>query len=214
MTRGTPFKPGQLAKVQGTFTIAAAKALPTALESLDPKKVIAALDGRGAVLARRLESAFAGVIGQMLVLKRHPRRVILISNPRDPELFFTRRPGLWIYDGFRDLVARAFPLAPGAVVKFDEDELGEELSDLQILRGLPKNPQFEESILCAILAELIETNQLDKKCVYLLYTDGIVTVRWSQEYDEWLLDESHFDNSKRQAGLRVLSYVECGRRHI
>jgi hypothetical protein len=181
---GTAFKPGQMAEFTATISGAVATALPkVAARFSDPKAVLKGIKDKSETLASRLEVALAEVIQRMLLLIRHPQRSVVISERRDPSAYYQTRPGLYVWGGFRDrVVSKARPVEVGTVFKVNEDELGEDLTDEQIEDGLPKGRRFQEGAVCAILAELVESGQLDKRFVYLLYTKScVVSVRWRED---------------------------------
>lgn len=205
---GTPFSTGQLGKLQAIVSIAVSTALPrVAVKFSDPKSVLRALSGKGEILAQRLEAALEQAINGMLALIRRGQMTLTISERRDPDVYYRTREGLWIYGGFRDLVvAKAKPVEPGTTFKVDEDELGETLTDEEIEAALPKNHLFDESAGSAIVAEMIETEQLDKNCVYLLYTSScVVLVGWDAGLSEWDVLAWYRGGHRWSAGARVLS---------
>lgn len=204
---GTTFNAGQLAELSRHVNVAAATVLPRVAERLDPKSTLNALAGKTEVFAGHLEIALKEAIGRMLALIPHEPIELTISELRDPDTYFQTRAGLWIYKDFRDLiVAKAAPVSAGMAFKINVDELGEHLDDERIEAGLSKGHCFDESSVCALLPELIESGRLNKGHWYLLYTRScVVCVFWFGGDREWRVDAWRRGGLRWFAGLRVLS---------
>jgi hypothetical protein len=206
--RGTAFSPGQMAELNSSVSGAVAIALPkVAAKFGDPKTVLAGIKDKTEILAGRLEAAIEEVVKSMMALIRRPQRSITISERRDPDAYYHTRSGLYVWDDFRSrVVAKAKPVEAGTVFKVNEDELGENMTDEQIENGLPKNHLFDESAVGALVAEMIETGQLNKECFYLLYIPScVVGVDWSSDDAEWSVNAWGRGGSRWSAGCRVLS---------
>ncbi len=140
-------------------------------------------------------------------LIRHPQRSVTISERREPGAYYQNRPGLCVEGDFRKLVvATAKPVEAGKTFALNECELDADSSDSAIERGLPESHFFDVDVVCAVVAEMIESGQLDKKCWYLLYTSScVVNVFCSNSYLEWIVFTHDRDNDTWDAGDRVLS---------
>jgi hypothetical protein len=204
--RGTAFSPGQMAEFTNAANSAFAVALlRVAAKFSDPKAVLGGIKDKSEILAGRLESAVEHAIRSMLSLFRHPQRSVTITECRDPDAYY--REGLWVYDGFRRLiVTNAKPVDAGAIFKVNEDELRECMTNAQIEAGLRKYHLFDESAVSAIIAELIESDKLDKHCFYILYTEAcVVRVTWFRVYRKWVVNAWERQDFEWCAGRRVLS---------
>src|SRR3990167_10887199 len=82
---GTPFTPGQLAKLQTVVNIAVATALPKVAEKYDPKVVLKALEGRGEVFAGHIETMLEQAINSMLVLAPRGSVIVTLAERHDPD---------------------------------------------------------------------------------------------------------------------------------
>lgn len=207
-TSGTAFTTGQMAEFSSSVSGAVAIALPkVAAKFGDPKAVLAGIKDKSEVLAGRLADSLEAVIKSMLSLIRRPQRSVTISERRDPDAYYQTRAGLYVWDDFRSrIVAKAKPVEAGTTFKVNEDELGEALTDKQIEDGLAKNHLFDESATSAVVAELIESGKLDKKCFYLLYTGScVVGVSWGSGAGRWSVSSWSRDDDGWRAGDRVLS---------
>jgi hypothetical protein len=205
---GTAFNPGQMSEFTSSVSGAVATALPkVAARFGNPKAVLAGIKDKSEILAGRLEDVLEGVIKSMLSLIRRPQRSVTISERRDPDVYYRTRPGLYVYGDFRDrVVSKAKSVEAGTIFKVNEDELGETLNDEQIENGLPKKHLFDESAVGAVIAEMIESGQFDKKCFYLLYTQScVVHVLWYSDDRGWGVSTWHRAGHRWYAGDRVLS---------
>jgi hypothetical protein len=212
---GTPFSGGQLTKLRSHIDIGVATALPKITEKFpDPKRVLKAFDGRGEVFAGHLETVLEAAIKAMFVLIAHEPVTITLEKPSDPTAFYQTRTGLWIYGGFSDIVtSKAKPVNAGTTFKFNVDELGEAMTDAEIEAALPKNHLFDESAVCAIVAEMISKQPngeagdlLNNGYANLLYTAScVVNVRWYGGRRRWYVYTCRRGGRRWFAGDRVLS---------
>lgn len=213
---GTPFSSGQLAKFQALIAPSVAKALPQVASKFgDPKRVLKALEGKNELLAERLETmTIEQAIKSFLVLIYRGRITITISETRDPDGWYRTREGLWVWDGFRSrIVSRAKPVAEGTTYSVDVWKIGENLTNEQIEAALPKSHLFEESVVSAILAEMISSQpngaigHLENTGrANLLYTPSSVVLGfWFGDGAEW--DALAYDRGDRRwdAGGLVFS---------
>lgn len=214
---GTPFTAGQLGKLQSILTIGVSTALPKVATKLgDPKAVLKALDRKGEILAGHLEVALESAIRCMLVLVPLKEVSLTLSACREPLRFFQTRKGLWAYGDFNNLVvAKAKPVDAGTKFPVNISEIAAEdgAIDAEIEAALPKQHLFDESAVCAIVAEMIskqpngETGDLENTgCANLLYTSScVVVVVWYSVGREWDVNTWHRVDYRWYAGHRVLS---------
>jgi len=215
MTSGTPFSRGQLNKLQTMLSNSMVTALPNVAEKFrDPKVVLKALDGKGEILAGHLESALEQAIGKMLMLIPRNRLSLTLAERHDPGTYYQTRTGLWVYGGFKDhIVSKAKSTKAGISFKVNVDDLGHDATDEEIENSLPKKHLFDESAVCAIVAEMIskqpngEPGDLENiGRVNLLYTSScVVVVNWGGDYREWNVNTWGRDVHRWNAGNRVLS---------
>ncbi len=212
---GTPFNTGQLGKLQNIVNIGVATALPKVAEKLgDPKRVLKALDGRGAIFAGRLELALETAITSMLVIIPRGSTTITLTERHYPPTYYQTREGLWVSDSFREhVVMNARPVEAGETFKVDFGDIGLEdgATDAEIEAGLPRH--FEEYEVCAIIAGLIakqpkgeEGDLLNNGYANLFYTSGrVVDVRWSADDGEWGVDAWRRVDRRWSRGRRVFA---------
>lgn len=205
---GTPFSGGQLTKLRSHIDIAVTTALPNVADKFsDPKRVLKSFDGKGAKFAGHLEVALEQAIRAMFVLIPHKTISLTISALREPDTYYQTRSGLYVWDDFRPRIfAKAKMVAVGTTFYIDEYELSENLTDEEIENSLPKNHLFDESAVGAIVAEMVESGQLDKKYFYLLYADScVVGVYWDSGSSKWDVGTYGRDGDSWYASDRVLS---------
>ncbi len=194
--------------------IGVATALPKITEKFrDPKRILKAFVGRGEVFAGYLETALEAAIKRMLMLIRCKPVTVTLGKPHDPVAFYQARAGLRISDGFNDLVAsKAKPVEAGAKFALNIDELAEPMTDIEIEAALPENHIFDESAICAIVAEMISKQQngeagdlLNNGGANLLYTSScVVRVSW-RGGGGWFVGTWRRGDYGWYAGSRVLS---------
>lgn len=212
---GTTFAPGQLSQLGSIINIGVATALPRVAEKYgDPKAVLRALDGRGAVFATKMEAAIEQAINSMLVLAPRGNAGGTTTERHDPDAFFRTRESLYVWDGFRtNVVAKAKPVEAGTACKAESLELMRDLTDEEIEAALPTDHFFEESRLCALIAGLIarqakgeEGVLLNNGYANLFYTSScVLSVHWLADYRRWYVSSWQRDDSRWGAGLRVFS---------
>ncbi len=208
MESGTALTAGQMAELHASVVGAVSTALPKVAEKFgDPKAVLKGIKDKTEILAARLEVALEEVLKSMLALIRRPQHSVTIFERCDPDTYYWTRPGLYVRKGFRTcVVAKAKPVEAGTNFQVNEDELSEALTDEQIENGLPKSHLFDESAVTAIIAEMIGSGQLDKKCQYLLYTSScVVNVDWFSVRSSWDVGPCSRSGYGWRAGYRVLS---------
>ena len=212
---GTAFSAGQMAELQSIFATSGSTALPKAAAKFgDPRAVLKALKDKNEVLAGRLETAFESAIKGMLTLIRFGQSSLTLSARHEPTAFYRTCSGIYVWEDFRGrIVSKAKPTEAGASFKVNIDELGAELTDEEIENGLPKKHLFDESTLCAIIAEMIskqpngEAGDLENTgYVNLLYTQScVVGVGWSSGERGWGVYAWDRFGGRWNAGGRVLS---------
>ncbi len=153
---GTAFTPGQMAEFQSTVSVSVATALPkVAAKFNNPKFVLKAIKDKNQVLADRVTDAIEQAVRSMFVLVRSKQLSVTISGGVDLS-FYANRKNIWVGKEFRQLVlAKAKPIKPGTIFKVNIDDLQDDLADDEIEEGLPERHCFDESTLCAVIAELV-----------------------------------------------------------
>jgi len=145
-----------------------------------------------------------------------PRDSVLLklAAKHEPASFYKDRKGLWVYDGFTSLVVSKAKLvdAPAqfSITVFD---LGRDATDKEIEDALPKEHLFDESAVCAIIAELISkqeggTSGTLEKTGYanLFYTCScVVYVRWHSGSGKWYVNSWARVDIRWNAGNRAFS---------
>lgn len=211
----TAFSPGQMGELQSIVSVSVSTALPKVAAKLgDPKAVLKALKNKGEVLAGHLEGVIEQAIGRMLVLiPREPVSLTLVER-HNPDAYYRNRSGLYVWDDFRSrVVTKAKPVEKGMAIDAEVYELGRDATDKEIEDALPKNHLFDESTLCAIVAELVDKQPGGKAGdlentgrVNLFYTSScVVFVYWSASVAGWYVSTWHRDGRRWRAGRRVFS---------
>jgi len=210
----TSFSQGQLTQLSNNIGIAVATALPNVAKDLDPKITLRALDGRGEIFAGHMEEALKQALNRMFMLGNNGSVAVKLTERHDPDSFYQTRSGLWVYDGFRNLVvAKAQPTEAGTVFKLDHALLTQNMTDEKIEGSLPKNHLFDESVLCAIIAQMIaeqpngkEGKLLNNGYANLFYTSScVVYVYWRAVYRKWYVRTWRRGDNGWDAGRRVFS---------
>src|SRR3989344_7122529 len=210
----TSFSQGQLTQLSNNISIAVATALPNVAKDLDPKITLRALDGRGEIFAGHMEEALKQALNRMFMLGNNGSVAVKLTERHDPDSFYQTRSGLWVYDGFRNMVvAKAQPTEAGTVFKLDHALLNKNMKDEQIEASLPKNHLFDESVLCTIIAQMIaeqhkgkEGKLLNKGYANLFYTSScVVDVSWRADYRKWNVNTWERDDYEWGAGRQVFS---------
>ena len=137
-----------------------------------------------------------------LTLLEHSIKIV--STKHDPQAFFKKRKGLYVWDSFADnILPHAKTTKKGAMFDVASFELPEDMTDAQIEAALPKEHIFSETDVCAIVAHLIEAQPngeegplLTNGYANLFYTPsrvvdaywlgGVgVVLGWSRDGDGW-----------------------------
>jgi hypothetical protein len=145
-----------------------------------------------------------------LVFVGNPRRLITISELRDPGVYCRSRPGTHVTDRFRNNVAlKAKPVEVGTIFEVNENELADSLSVEEAENLLPKSLLVDESALSAVFAEMRESDQFNEGCTYLFYTTSSVAfVFWDPGNPILIVDSLlRCDAVSWPAGMRILSLV-------
>ena len=138
---------------------------------------------------------------------------LTLSARHDPDAYYRTRTGLYVWSEFRDRVARsAKPTDAGTTFNFTLSDLARDATDEEIEAALPKAHFFDESAVCAIVAELIATQPegdeghlLNSGHVNILYTGpDIVRVNWRPETREWSVSTWKRNDERWRAGYRAL----------
>ncbi len=148
------------------------------------------LDEQLAVIRKRIDAI------NVLTYRGHAD--IVVGGKRAPKTFFQNRKGLRVYNGFRDSIAtRAETLEPPATFGMNFHYISSKngATDAQIETALGDSHLFNETHVCAVIAEMISTQGggkegllLNKGFVNIFYTSShVVLVRWLADLDEWLV---------------------------
>ena len=205
---GTALSVGQFAE----FSAAVLKALP---RNIDPE---VALDWarNGASLSGALAKALcsgADASASGLLIPRGTVSLTLAAS-HDPDTYYQTRKGLHVWDDYRRLVvAKAKPVDVGSKFAVNIAELALDASDKKIEDALPKSHLFDESVLCAVIAEMIakqpngEAGDLDNRGhVNLFYTTSCVgRVDWDCSGRVWRVNAWQRRSSACLAGSRAFS---------
>jgi|GEM_PF-3561016 len=213
---GTPFTTGQLGKLQSIVSIGVTTALPKVAERFgDPKVVLKALEGRGEIFAGHLEGALEQAINRILILIPRDPVSLTVDKHHEPDAFYRSRSGeIYVWDEFRKrIVSKAKSTKEGTSFKVNVSELVQDATDEQIEGALAKNHLFDESAVCAIIAEMIgkqpngEAGDLiNNSYANLFYTAScVVSVFWSGGDRRWGVYAWGRGGDRWVAGCRVLS---------
>jgi hypothetical protein len=148
-----------------------------------------------------------------MIITREPVTLILACS-HDPAAFYQTRMGLWVYVGYQNrIVSKAKPVEAGTKFVINIDELGEPMTDTQIEPALSKKHLFDESAVCAIVAEMVSKqlsgesgDLLNTGYANLLYTAScVVSVDWVGDSREWDVHAWDRGDGLWGAGYRILS---------
>ena len=137
---------------------------------------------------------------------------LTLSAAHDPASYYRTRSGLYVWESFvSDVVANAKPMMAGATFTVNVAELKSDATDAEIEAALPKTHLFDDSAVCAIVAEMIEkqpegkSGDLDNTGrANLFYTAGrIARVYWHGVDRQWDMRAWH-RGLGWDAGARVL----------
>jgi hypothetical protein len=204
----TPISAGQIGKLQ---EVLGARLRKSALPSELVQRVLethddALADDMVGVLRKRVEA-------MLILVPRYPASITTKAD-HDPDSFYRDRHGLYVWGAMRKLVvAKAKPMQVGTTFRLNIADLGKRAADEQIESALSEGHLFEESAVCAIIAELIGQQPEDRAGVLLnngyanlFYTGScVVRVYWDAGDRQW--DVSAWKRGGRgwSAGRRVFS---------
>jgi hypothetical protein len=144
-------------------------------------------------------------MANLVALTSRPQVSLRVVLGCEPSTYYENRSKLCVAPGFReDIVEKAKPVRLGTVFKINSYDLSADLTDTDIERALGGNP-WEESILCAVLAEMItrqpgifEGELLISGKINLFYTPScVVVVTWSSALREWFIITTERNHSIR-----------------
>lgn len=141
---------------------------------------------------------------------------VLVKNEAsvDPSEFFKTRSGLYVFSDFPDrILSKAKAVEAGTEFKLQEYKLTAWATDEQIEAELPKDHLFDESEVCAIIADLIAKQEGGKEGTLdatgnwnLFYTPAfVVSVYWYAGRAEWNVLTWHRGDYEWDADDRVFS---------
>lgn len=209
MTPSNTITAGQIAKLQDRFAARLRKS------NLRGDLVQQVIEAHGDAIADEMVVALRNRVEAMLVLVPREPFAITISRERDPDKYFRDREGLWVWGGMRELVvANSNAAEVGAKFDLAVADLGKDVTDTRIEAALPKDHLFDESAVCAIIAEMIDVQPggvagalLNNGYANLFYTRScVVRVRWYGAHREWRVNAWRRDGvGGWDAGRRVFS---------
>ncbi len=147
----------------------------------------------------------------------HPQRTITITSQRDPLMYFRHLEGeLHVQGFFADwILPKAQPVAAGTNFVLDHYQSKMYLTDAQVETYLLKDRLADESTVCAVIAELLESEPRERLQDYAFYTEaGIVGVGWpslagdGQGWARAWVGAWTRDKNPRPIGMHFLSPVE------
>lgn len=161
------------------------------------------------------------MLGRIYTFLRHSGQVTIqaLTDKHDPQAFFQARSGLYVWDGFKNLVLKfAKPVSDVPAVTLDRFELERKASDHEIIKDLGDGAIFRDaSLFCAYLAYLIKQQPNGEKGVllndgkanlFIVEVNGqtvVVNVRWSSGRREWDVGAHPPDDCHWHAGDQVLA---------
>jgi hypothetical protein len=208
MTPSNTITKGQIAKLQDCF---AARLRKSGLQSELVQQVI---ESHGDTVADEMVASLRKRVEGMIILIPREPISITTSAKHDPDRYYRDRDGLSIWSGMRELVvAKATKTEAGATFGLAVADLGKNATDAQIESALSKDHVFDESALCATIADMIERQPdgsagalLNNGYVNLFYTSScVVGVLWSADDREWLVGAWDRAAYEWSAGCRVFS---------
>lgn len=102
------------------------------------------------------------------VLIPHGQASITISAQRDPNEYYREREGFWVWSDMRRIVAEnAKPVPAGTTFNVKIADINRRADTETIERALSAGRPFDESAVCAIIAELIEEQKSGEPGVLL-----------------------------------------------
>ncbi|MDO8183818.1 MAG: hypothetical protein Q7T49_02440 [bacterium] len=134
----------------------------------------------------------------------------LITNGRhDPVEFYQTRKGLKVSESFRNLVlCKAQPTESGVTFRVKTQILAYVVSESEVENKLGDKRFFDESAVCAIIAELIvkQSNgedgilRLNEDANFFHLSSCLVCVRWNYVDREWTVYAGHRNPSLGWSG--------------
>ncbi|MEK7503040.1 MAG: hypothetical protein AAB556_01185, partial [Patescibacteria group bacterium] len=104
---------------------------------------------------RGLQKFLLGLCPEDSILTTPTLVAITLAKQHNPDTFFKTRSGLYVWDDFRSrVVAKASPIDAGAKFRIERRDLIRDAKDSEV-EGVLTNHLFEESAVCAVIAELI-----------------------------------------------------------
>jgi len=217
----TPMDTKAIAPIEGMTTAQAGRAADRFLEKcrkegkkLPKDKVQIVLEEEGDELAQEMfEAVCRRVEAKLTLISLDPTTVTLLAD-HNPDEFFQARSGLWVSGDFRRLVvAKAQPSKAGVSFKLNRHTLAKNLTDREIEAALPASHLFDETQVCAIVADFIAEQEggkagtlLNDGRANLLYTASrVVRVIWNAVYREWIVDTWTRDDRQWNAEFQVFS---------
>lgn len=128
------------------------------------------------------------------VLELLEKEVVLKTESEfNPEDFFKTRDGLYIWSGFNEILKKAEKVLAGTEFHVSSLKLVEDANDATIESTLPSQHIFSESDVCAVIAELVQTQSkgedgllLNNGYANIFYTPTLVVdVSWSGFSGSW-----------------------------
>lgn len=131
----------------------------------------------------------------------------------NPAEFFKTRDGLYAWSNLSRILEKAKPVKAGKIFKLSSFELRKYANDEMIEADLPPKHLFNESDVCALIADLIakqskgeEGALLNSGYANLFYTKAcVVFVRWDSWYGYWRVYAWQRDVFGWYEGYRVFS---------
>lgn len=145
------------------------------------------------------------------VLKAVKAVKLAIKTPVDPQEFFQTRDDLYVYSGFGDHILSKAKKSEPKTYSLESFDLVRSSKDEEIEQALGKEHLFDETEVCAIVAELVSKQPKGKKGTLqnngyanLFYTGSfVVRVYWSGSH--WLVNAWDRDGGGWPSGYRVFS---------
>ncbi len=151
-----------------------------------------------------------------ILISRDPVSITTIED-HYPEDFYLTGDGLYVWCDMRKLVVvRAKPMQAGTTFSLGIADLAKDATDKKIEAALSGN-LFDESAMCAVIAQLIGQQPGGKKGTLLsngyanlFYTSScLVTVHWDDVYSgEWRVITWQRGDRRRRAFPQVLSLAK------
>lgn len=204
---GDPITVGQVGKLQELLGAALRK---SGLMSEPTQTVI---ETQGESLVAELVSTIRKRVEAMMALAFRGSVTVTLAEAHNPDAFYRNRTGLYVWQGFRDLVVATARPSEANTFTLARAELMRNLTDAEIEAGLPIEHLFEESAVCAIVAGMIaeqpngeEGKLLNNGYANLFYTRScVVCVRWYAVDRGWHVSACRRGGHRWRAGGQVFS---------